>query len=463
MRSKEYRSFYYDDMQQDPVTDDFSIPRGTEMTGELLQDLIDEHKESRLPRYLRLQAAAETRYLIFDDENKKADYKPDNRLAADMAQYILATFTGFYIGIPPNYRIEDKAQSEWLDNYNKLNVQDDVDAELAEMTSLYGNAFELLYQDENGAPRSCALSPKSCFVVYDNSVLHRPLYGVRYAYDEDDNLVGTFSDAERVYRFSNASGQIVIEPDSDHYFGNVPIIEYIENAQKRGVFEGVLNLIEKYNKALSEKANDIDYFADAYMVVEGMKLDEEEAKKNLREYRLINLWNDQEGVNVDVEFLAKPDSDISQEHFLDRLEALIYKLSMVPDISNEAFGTASGIALKMRLLPMSNLASKKDRKFKKSIMRRLELLANYPTTSFSNWQDVEVMMNRNFPDDLQSEAALAGSLSGVTSQETQLSVLSCVDDVEAEMSRINKEQDDRANRITGGYPTNRTIEIEEEE
>lgn len=231
----------------------------------------------------------------------------------------------------------------------------------------------------------------------------------------------------------------------------------MENTEKRGVYEGVLNLIEKYNKVLSEKANDIDYFADAYMVVEGMPLDEGKMKENLREYRLINLWNETEGAAVDVRFLAKPDSDTAQENLLSRLEQLIYKVSMVPDISDDAFGTASGIALKMRLIPMSNLAAKKDRKFKRSIMQRLKLLASGPDNiPFKDWQDVEVSMKRNFPEDLQSEASLAGSLSGITSQETQLSVLSCVDDVNAEIKRIEKDREEKLSSISDGYPTNRT-------
>ena len=34
-----------------------------------------------------------------------------------------------------------------------------------------------------------------------------------------------------------------------------------------GIFEPVLTMINAYNKAISEKANDVDYFADAYLKV----------------------------------------------------------------------------------------------------------------------------------------------------------------------------------------------------
>ena len=64
-------------------------------------------------------------------------------------------------------------------------------------------------------------------------------------------------------------------------------------------------------------------------------------------------------------------------------------------------------------------------------------------------------MHRNMPEDLASEAAVAGSLSGIVSEQTQLSVLSCVDDPAAEISRKEAERDRRAAVSTGWLPIER--------
>lgn len=446
--TREYRSFYYDDLGNEPISDDFIVPVGTEMTPELLRNLIQEHEETRLPRYMRLKAAYETKYLIFD-QTAKPDYKPDNRLAADFAKYIQDTFEGYYIGVPPEVRVADTAQNEWLRDYMKRNNQEDVDADLSDYASEFGKSVELLYQDENGLPASVALTPMSAFCVYDDSVLRRKLFGIRYAHDEEGLLQGTYSDDQYVYHFQDGTAGLVIDAGEPHAFGEVPMIEYSQNKDQRGIFEGVLNLIEAYNKALSEKANDVDYFGDAYMVIEGYKIEEEEFKKDLKSYRLINPYNNGgDDSKVGVYFLTKPDADSTQEHLINRLEELIYKLSMVPDISDQSFGTASGIALRMRLLPMSNLARKKDRKFTAAIRERFRLLANYPNQPFTDWEDVEIVWKRNEVTDLSSEAALAASLSGVVSQETQLSVLSCVDDPIAEIERMNEEREQKASEFT---------------
>ena len=132
----------------------------------------------------------------------------------------------------------------------------------------------------------------------------------------------------------------------------VPATEYVENEERIGIFEGVLPMINAYNKALSEKANDVDYFADAYLIVLGADMDEEDIK-SLRENRIINFPGD-DTPNLVVKFLEKPNGDTTQEHLIDRLERLIYQISMVANISDESFGASSGIALKYKLQAMSN-------------------------------------------------------------------------------------------------------------
>ena len=113
----EFHSFYYDQLKEEPVTDDFVVPAGTEMDAALLQKLIDEHRESHLPRLQYLGEAYETHYEIFG-RDAKPDYKPDNRLAADMAYDITETFEGYFIGIPVDIKIDgegdDEAKAEYL-------------------------------------------------------------------------------------------------------------------------------------------------------------------------------------------------------------------------------------------------------------------------------------------------------------------------------------------------------------
>ena len=47
-------------------------------------------------------------------------------------------------------------------------------------------------------------------------------------------------------------------------------------------------MIDAYNKAISEKANDVDYFADAYLKVLGAKLGTNGVKQ-IRDNRIVNF------------------------------------------------------------------------------------------------------------------------------------------------------------------------------
>lgn len=137
-------------------------------------------------------------------------------------------------------------------------------------------------------------------------------------------------------------GELVIEEKGqEHFFGDVPLIEYVENNERQSAFENVETLINAYNKAISEKANDVDYFADAYLAILGAELDEETIKQ-IRDNRVINLKSG-DGQKIVLEFLDKPNADTTQENLIERLERLIFQISMVANISDEKFGTSSGL------------------------------------------------------------------------------------------------------------------------
>lgn len=459
----EFHSFYYDQTQREPVTEDFLLPAGTEMTPGLLRRLVTEYEEDHLPRYRYLGEVYETHYAIFAGRRRKRqDYQPDNRLAADFVYTITQTFEGYFIGIPITCKWSgDEARAQevgaFISDYSARNHQEDVDAKLSKMSSKYGHAYEMFYQDEEGRPRSVALSPQTAFMVFDDSVLKRPMYFVRWFYDDSGRMRGSWSDATHVQDFSDADGTIEWGDSSEHYFGGVPAVDFCQNTEKRGLYEGILSLVEAYNSALSDKANDVEYFSDAYLVVKGTELPDD-WKADLRKYKVINLFGE-DADGIDAFFLAKPNADSEQENLINRLEMLIFKTAMVPDITSEDFASASGMALKMRMMPMSNLARNKEMKFRRGVQERLRLLASYPSLPFSgdDWQHVEVTMKRNMPDDLLSEAQTAGALSGIVSEETQLSVLSCVPDPRAEMERKRAEQDSKAEAATEGMPTARTV------
>lgn len=401
-----------------------------------------------------------TRYPIFGLP-PKPEYKPDKRIAVNFAKYITDTMNGFFIGIPIKVMCdEDKAVADYVEFLDQYNDQDDNNAELSKMCSIYGKAYEMYYVDDLGNIGITYLSPEEAFMIYDDSILERPRYFCRVYKDADDIVYVSASDDTRVRYLSMEGGlHWLPEEENNHGFEGVPATEYRENEEEISIFEPVLTMINEYNEAVSEKANDVAYFADAYLKVLGAKVLPDNLQQ-IRDNRIINFEGLLDNGQLEVDFLQKPDGDTSQEHLLDRLEKLIFQISMVANISDENFGSSSGIALKYKLQAMSNLALTKQRKFTSGMNRRYMLIFSNPVSGMKkdDWVKLTYQFTQNIPSNLLEESQIAGNLAGIVSQQTQLSILSCVDNVQQEMEQIKQDEEEG---ITDGFPTNRTVEVED--
>lgn len=410
-------------------------------------------------RYKPLKDAYMTRYPIFLLP-PKPDFKPDKRIAVNFAKYITDTMNGFFIGIPIKISCEDLMVSDYVNLLDQYNDQDDNNAELSKLCSIYGKGYEMYYVDDQSNIGITYLSPEESFMIYDDSILERPRFFCRIYQDpEGVEYVSISDDREVRYVSLDGGAHWLIGEEKIHGFDGVPATEYRENEEEIGIFEPVLTMINEYNEAISEKANDVAYFADAYMKVLGALVNDENLQQ-IRDNRIINFPGVLENGQIEVDFLQKPDGDTTQEHLLDRLERLIFQISMVANISDESFGSSSGIALKYKLQAMSNLALTKQRKFVSGMNRRYKLIFSNPISGMKkdDWVKLKYTFTQNIPANLLEESQIAGNLAGIVSQQTQLSVLSCVDDVQQEIEQIRQDEEEG---ITDGFPTNRTIDVTE--
>ena len=438
----------------------FRLSNDEELDIQTLSEFISEHRERVAKRYKPLMDAYMTRYPIFDLP-PKPDFKPDKRIAVNFAKYIVDTMNGFFIGIPIKIDCDDSTIFEYVEFLDQYNDQDDNNAELSKLCSIYGKGYEMYYVDDLGNIGITYLSPEESFMIFDDSILQRPRYFCRIYEDADDTTYVSVSDS-RTVRYASMTGGLHWLPDEEkvHGFDGVPATEYRENEEEIGIFEPVLTMINEYNEAISEKSNDVAYFADAYMKVLGAIVDDDTLQR-IRDNRIINFPGVLQNGQLEVDFLQKPDGDASQEHLLDRLQALIFQISMVANISDENFGSSSGIALKYKLQAMSNLALTKQRKFTSGINRRYKLIFSNPVSGMKadDWVKLSYTFTQNMPANLLEESQIAGNLAGIVSQQTQLSVLSCVDNVQQEIEQIKQDEE---TGITDGFPMNRTVEVEED-
>lgn len=417
----------------------FTHPLEEEITAEVVDKFINLHTAS-LPRYLRLKELYESRGPILEQEAKALD-KPDNRLVVNNAKEIVDNYNGYFIGIPVKVSHENDKINDFIKDFRNRNDMDDNESELSKICALYGHGFEYIYQNEESETCCIYNNPLDMFIVYDDTIQQNPLFAVRY-YATDDGIEGQlFTETEELAILSSG-GETILTDSKPVYYNGVQVIEWIENEERMSVIEPVESLVNAYNKALSEKANDVDYFADAYLALLGAELDETGVAK-IRDNRIINLFGTDNASDIVVKFLDKPDGDATQEHLLNRIERLIYEKSMVANINDESFGQASGVALEFKMQPMKNLSINKERKVKSAMRRRFKLLFNLPTNVPAalkdEWQNLEYKFTRNIPRNIESESETMSKLEGIVSKRTQLTVSSLVEDVEAELRLIKEE------------------------
>ena len=206
-----------------------------------------------------------------------------------------------------------------------------------------------------------------------------------------------------------------------------------------GDFEKVIDLIDAYDKMESDSLNDFEYFVDAYLALYGFTADAEDIQ-SMKQNRVLLM---DEGTSA--EWLIKSENDATTENMKNRLDKDIHKFAKCPNLADEEFASnASGVAIKFKLLGTENLTSIKERKFKKGLQQRLELISmiNGLVRGGFDWRAIDIIFTRNIPSNDTDIANMVNTLSGIVSDETLLAQIPFVEDVEAELERVKKQKEE---------------------
>lgn len=118
--------------------------------------------------------------------------------------------------------------------------------------------------------------PWNTFVVRYNDVSRRVVMGVTYTFKDmpESNVEYTVYTPNVTYTIGESDGKLEIVNRVQHNFGLIPLVEYPCNPERMGAFEVVLDLLDAYNLAASNRADAIDQFIQALMVFDGIDVEE---------------------------------------------------------------------------------------------------------------------------------------------------------------------------------------------
>ena len=419
------------------------IDKETQLTKEVIKWIIEKHSEEKA-RIAELRDYYNNKNAIMNRQYKDAN-KPQNKLSHPFASYITNMATGYFLGNPISYNSENQDLLERILDIFKYNDEADNNTTLAKYSSIAGYAVELLYIDENSNARFKALPGDEVVIVYDNTLEENILYAIRY-FEEDipgeDKTKTTInvytSNAIQTYKLED--NEITFIDETAHYFNDVPVSVYVNNDELYGDFERVKGLLDAYDKAQSDTANDFEYFTNALLVISGVLVEDEEGL-NFKDNRVINFA----GTDGKAEYLLKNINDSALENYKNRLVEDIHKFAQIPNLTDEKFaGNVSGESMKYKLMGLENIISVKEAKFKKGLMRRIELLCNFlniATNDLMLYTDIQPIFTRNKPKNDVELANMVKSLYGILSDETLISILPFVENSKEEIEKRDLEKE----------------------
>lgn len=416
-----------------------------ELQPEVIRHIVDFHKTTTLPRMLKLE-----RYYANGNDIKSRTMsditKPNNKVANPYASYITDTLVGYFIGEPVTYNCDDKELLEDVNDILEYNDEADENSELAKDASIYGVAYEQQYLDGK-MTRFKRLDPKTVIPIFDKTIQENLIAVIRYytdydfATEKDTTIIEVITDNDIIIYnagISEENSPLKFVEQYSHHFGIVPIAIYQNNEDETGDFEKVIDLIDAYDKLESDSLNDFEYFVDCYLALYGFTAEADDIRE-MKEKRVLLM---DEGTSA--EWLTKQTDDSTLENLKNRIDGDIHKFAKCPNMADKEFASnASGVAIKFKLLGTENLVAIKERKFKKGLQQRFEIMSMISSLLGADfdWRAFEIIFTRNLPSNDTDIANMVNSLTDIVSDETLLAQIPFVEDVQAELERVREQKE----------------------
>lgn len=414
---------------------------------------VDELEEKDINAILNNQAKLTDRKYnmlmhYYLGEHKILDLKDDpnstenNKIVDNIPAELVDTFNGFFIGVAPKIVLDNDHENDLLQGWNNSNSFMDKLNELSKLTDIYGRAYAFVYQNDAAETRATYTDPTDSVLIYDNSVDRKPICFIRYWYDSTKQAHANIYYAKYTAYYS---GTKLTDRQEINVYGLVPAVEFYANEERKGLYEREISTIDALDDLASQKQNNIDYFANAYMYIIGGKINEKDAIR-MRQQRLINATS-ANAMNAKIGFLERPNADGMEEHQRSNLLEMIHNNTGIPNMNDEHFaGNSSGVAIKYKFQAMEDKAATKESKFKYALRNFYRIIFAKNTKLAINseaWEDLKFYFKRNLPANLTDEADIVNKLQGIVSDETLLTILSVVSDPKEELKQRKQEQDEK--------------------
>lgn len=418
----------------------YLIDKNAELTPLILGKILNRFQTVELPKLIKSYKYYKGEQAITLKQPTDTG-KPANKIITNFCHTITDTYEGYLTGVPIQYSNDNFDEILNILKYNDVKNED---GEFLRQGLIFGRSFEICYIDEDKKQRFRTLDPRECIPVYDNTLNNNLLYVIRFwrsdMFDKsnEEYIVEVYgAQSTKRYKSNVGFSSFTLIEEVPNFYGQCPITVFSLNTEEESIFHNIMSLQDAYNTLLSSEIDDWESFCDAYMILKGAAIDEEDME-DMKKHRLLIMDTDAEA-----QYLTKDVNDVQIRNMLQLVNDNIHKIACCPDFSQESFGTSSGIALRYRLLGFENNAAAIESNFKMALQRRIELLCSIIqlTGGEALWRDVKITFYRNLPINLEETSTIVNNLRGLVSDETLLSQIPFISDVEEEMKKLAKQKE----------------------
>jgi SPP1 family phage portal protein len=479
-----------------------------------LKGVISSHKtqleEDKVEKYQK----AYDGYLESVEIREKARGDDINhKIQATLAGMVIDFVVDYMLGKPIVWAFEDKedggkpdtAKTKLLENFRtellELLVNEEGQRVLREMLtqgSVGGQSASLGWVDESGNIDYEEFPIQEIIPVYDPRKRLRLViraYETQIYTDGEDTpktitKVEIYDQRFVTWLISDDGEEYGLDPNEapgenqaavfEHMAARIPVsvflngtpATYIERKKQAGVSDlagGIIDLVDEYANAISDKANLVDRLQDAFLVFIGATLGNTKTAAEgevmaMRKARAIALKSG----TSDAKFIAPPQDDQAVENYLDRLRDTLYEKAFIPKLSELSGVTATEIKVKYAGVDIK--AGKKEVYFTGAVKRLVAVLTDFlngrrlvndgkvdpenvydiltgkmnPPTSVQLYEAewVDFTLNRNMPQNYLEIAQIVSQLAGIVPDSYLYELLWFIPDPKAALDEMKQQKDD---------------------
>lgn len=341
-----------------------------------------------------------------------------NHIVLENNAFFAVEFKKSYVfGEPIQYvQRGDSANSEILrlNSYMLAEDKQTKDSDLAEWLYKAGVCPRIILSEKENeeSPFSIYnLDPRNSFVVYNNGLGNKPLFGVSYFTKDDGSTQGTIYTKNKVYSFEGGAGKFEVKYQDIHMLKRVPILEYTLNKSRMGIIEVVISLLDVLNDIDSNDMDAIDQFVQSLVVFVNNDIDAETFKE-LMDLGAVKVKTENPSMPADVKLLTNDLNHADTKVYYDRIYNQMLTIVGIPSKNDKASGGDTGQA---RLLgegwTMADERAKQDENsFKKTAREELKIILEICKKRIASGiknleiKDVDIKFTRNKTDNMLVKA-----------------------------------------------------------